>query len=258
MACCLWEWPQASLAAPNGNSSPHFSSHASLVLIKDKRASGGCPCCDAGPVMLVASRLLFTPVAPPAGRCVVMNAGSMWSELRERRASEFSGEDGLPSAKEKPRKRDSPALRFQRMVEATQPFFRNLRPPLRRISPDADEYIPGPGLALTVVWDRQGPFVVETDESASVKARRIRQARATEAGLRRQQLVERVEAVEADLLALMAVAPVPERALRSAIEEARTLGIPKRSPHLFRTAAALLELLERASAEQRRLDLIQE
>ena len=59
-------------------------------------------------------------------------------------------------------------------------------------------------------------------------------------------------------LALMAVAPVPERALRSAIEEARTLGIPKRSPHLFRTAAALLELLERASEEQRRLDLIQE
>jgi len=78
-----------------------------------------------------------------------------------------------------------------------------------------------------VVWDRQGPFVVETDESASVKARRIRQARAMEAGLRRQQLVERVEAVEADLLALMAVAPVPERALRSAIEEARALGIPK-------------------------------
>ena len=208
--------------------------------------------------MLVASCLLFTPVAPPAGRCVVMNAGSMWSELRERRASEFSGADGQPSAKEKSRKRDSPALRFQRMLEATQPFFRNLRPPLRRISPDADEYIPGPGLALTVVWDRQGPFVVETDESASVKARRIRQARATEAGLRRQQLVERVETVEADLLALMAVAPVPERALRSAIEEARTLGIPKRSPHLFRTAAALLELLERASAEQRRLDLIQE
>ena len=139
---------------------------------------------------------------------MVMNAGSMWPELCAHRASEFSREDGLPSAEEKSRKRDALASRFQQMLEPIQPFFRNLRPPLRRISPDADEYIPGPGLALTVVWDRQGPFVVATDDSASIKARRIRQARATEAGLRRQQLVERVEAVEADLLALMAVAPV--------------------------------------------------
>ena len=177
----------------------------------------------------------------------------MWSDLRAYRASEFKG-DGLPSAKQRTRKRDKLAAwteaqsaRFQEMLGPVEPFLRNLQPPIRRVAPDADEYIPGPGLALTVVWDRQGPFVVATDDSAAVKGRRVRQARATEAGLVRVQLVERVEAVEADLYAIMGVAPVPELALRSALDEARTIGIPTRSPHLFRTAAALLELLERAS-----------
>ena len=124
----------------------------------------------------------------------------------------------MPSAKERTRKRDALAAwteaqssRFQEMLEPVKPFLRNLRPPIRRIPPDADEYIPGPGLALTMVWDRQGPFVVATDDSAFVRARRVRQARATEAGLVRVQLVERVEAVEANLYALMAVAPVSWR-----------------------------------------------
>ena len=176
----------------------------------------------------------------------------MWSDLRAYRASEFKG-DRL-GAKQRRRKRDKLAAwteaqsaRFQEMLGPVEPFLRNLQPPIRRVAPDADEYIPGPGLALTVVWDRQGPFVVATDDSAAVKGRRVRQARATEAGLVRVQLVERVEAVEADLYAIMGVAPVPELALRSALDEARTIGIPTRSPHLFRTAAALLELLERAS-----------
>ena len=124
--------------------------------------------------MLAANCLLFSPAAPPTGRCVVMKVGSMWSELRAYRATEFKGEDGMPSAKQRTRKRDALAAwtetqssRFQEMLEPVQPFLRNLRPPIRRVPPDADEYIPGPGLALTVVWDRQGPFVVATDDSAS-------------------------------------------------------------------------------------------
>ena len=57
------------------------------------------------------------------GWWVVMNAGSMWSELRERCKRVL---ERAASAKEKSRKRDSPALRFQRMLEATQPFFGTL------------------------------------------------------------------------------------------------------------------------------------
>ena len=142
----------------------------------------------------------------------------------------------MPSAKQRTRKRDllaawteTQSSRFQEMLEPVQPFLRNLRPPIRRVPPDADEYIPGPGLALTVVWDRQGPFVVATDDSAFVKARRVRQARATEAGLVRVQLVERVEAVEADLYALMGVAPVGWRltlAPTPTLTPARPLPLP--------------------------------
>ena len=207
--------------------------------------------------MLAGCSLLWTP-RPAQSRCVTMSGGSMWSELRAYRASEFKA----GNAEQKTRKRDIftawTETQSSRFAEMLQPVVRSLRPPIRRVPSDADEYVPGPGLSLTVVWDRQGPFVVATDDYCVLKARRRRQSRATEAGLARAQFVERVEAVEADLYALMGVAPVPELALRSALDEARSMGIPGRSPHLYRTAAALLELLERASAEQRRLELMQE
>lgn len=207
--------------------------------------------------MLAGCSLPWTP-RPAPSRCVTMSGGSMWSELRAYRASEFKA----GNAEQKTHKRDILAAwtetQSSRFAEMLQPVVRSLRPPIRRVPSDADEYVPGPGLSLTVVWDRQGPFVVATDDYCVLKARRRRQSRATEAGLARAQFVERVEAVEADLYALMGVAPVPELALRSALDEARSMGIPGRSPHLYRTAAALLELLERASVEQRRLELMQE
>ena len=201
-------------------------------------------------MLLNAACLLIPPLAPPTGRCLAMNAGSVWSDLRSYRANEFKG---APSAEPESSKKNWKHGEFaawtetqsSRLQEVLQPIVQSLRPPILRVSSDADEYIPGPGLALTVMWDKQGPFVVATDDSAILQARRRRQARATEAGLARAEFVERVEAVEADLYALMGVAPVPELALRSALDEARTIGIPARSPHLFRTAAALLELLER-------------
>ena len=141
--------------------------------------------------MLAGCSLLWTP-RPAQSRCVTMSGGSMWSELRAYRASEFKA----GNAEQKTRKRDIftawTETQSSRFAEMLQPVVRSLRPPIRRVPSDADEYVPGPGLSLTVVWDRQGPFVVATDDYCVLKARRRRQSRATEAGLARAQFVERV------------------------------------------------------------------